>query len=35
MAAQNKLFQRLIWLVDTIYRAGRISREEINRRFAG
>lgn len=34
MAAQNKLFQRLIWLVDTIYSAGHISREEIDRRWA-
>lgn len=34
MAAQNKLFQRLIWLVDTIYSAGQISREEIDRRWA-
>lgn len=33
MAAQNKLFQRLIWLVDTIYSAGRITREEIDRRW--
>ncbi len=34
MAAQNKLFQRLIWLVDTVYSAGHISREEIDRRWA-
>ena len=34
MAAQNKLFQRLIWLVDTIYSAGHITREEIDRRWA-
>ncbi len=34
MAAQNKLFQRLIWLVDTIYSAGQLSREEIDRRWA-
>lgn len=34
MAAQNKLFQRLIWLVDTIYSAGHISRAEIDRRWA-
>lgn len=33
MAAQNKLFQRLIWLVDTIYSAGHITREEIDRRW--
>ena len=34
MAAQNKLFQRLIWLVDTIYSARHISREQIDRRWA-
>lgn len=34
MAAQNKLFQRLIWLVDTIYSAKHITREEIDRRWA-
>lgn len=34
MAAQQKLFQRLIWLVDTIYSAGRITREEIDRRWS-
>ena len=34
MAAQNKLFQRLIWLVDTIYSAGHITREEIDRRWS-
>ncbi len=34
MAAQSKLFQRLIWLVDTIYSAGHISREQIDRRWA-
>ena len=28
------LFNRYIWLVDTIYRAGAISREEIDRRWA-
>lgn len=33
MAAQNKLFQRLIWLVDTIYSAGHITRDEIDRRW--
>lgn len=33
MAAQNKLFKRLIWLVDTIYSAGKITREEIDRRW--
>jgi len=34
MAAQNKLFQRLIWLVDTIYSAGSITRDEIDRRWS-
>lgn len=34
MAAQNKLFQRLVWLVDIVYSAGHISREEIDRRWA-
>ena len=34
MAAQYKLFQRLIWLVDTIYSAGKITRDEIDRRWA-
>lgn len=34
MAAQNKLFQRLIWLVDTIYSAGKITRDEIDHRWA-
>ena len=34
MAAQNKLFKRLIWLVDTIYSAGHITRDEIDRRWA-
>lgn len=34
MAAQSKLFQRLIWLVDTIYSAGHITREQIDRRWA-
>ena len=33
MAAQSKLFQRLIWLVDTIYSAGHITREEIDRKW--
>ena len=33
MAAQSKLFQRLIWLVDTIYSAGHISRDEIDHRW--
>ena len=27
------LFNRYVWLVDTIYRAGRISFEEINDRW--
>ena len=35
MAAQNKLFQRQIWLVDTIYSAGEIAREEIDCRWVG
>ena len=31
---QSKLFQRLIWLVDTIYSAGKITHDEIDRRWA-
>ena len=27
------LFNRYIWLIDTIYRAGKITFEEINRRW--
>ncbi len=34
MAAQSKLFQRLIWLVDTIYSAEHISRDEIDSRWS-
>lgn len=34
MAAQNKLFKRLIWLVDTIFSAGHITRDEIDCRWA-
>ncbi len=34
MAAQNKLFQRLIWLADTIYSAKRITMEEIDNRWS-
>jgi len=34
MAAQKKLFHRLFWLIDTIYSAGKITREEIDRRWA-
>ena len=34
MAAQYKLFQRLIWLVDTVYTAGEITRDEIDRMWA-
>jgi len=34
MSAQNKLFQRLFWLVDTIYSAGPLSRDELDRRWA-
>lgn len=33
MAAQTKLFQRLFWLVDTIYSADRITLREIDRRW--
>ena len=33
MAAQNKLFQRLLWLVDTVYSAGHITLKEIDRRW--
>ena len=29
------LFQQYIWLVDTIHRAGRLTLEEINRRWLG
>lgn len=32
--ASNKLFQRYLWLVDTIYSAGSITRDEIDRRWA-
>ena len=31
---QSTLYKRYIWLVELIYNAGRISREEINRRWA-
>ncbi len=34
MAAQNKLFQRVIWLADTIYSAGPITLDELDRRWA-
>lgn len=34
MAAQNKLFQRLIWLADTIYSAKHITMEEIDSRWS-
>lgn len=34
MAAQKKLFNRLFWLIDTIYSAGKITRDEIDRRWA-
>lgn len=34
MAAQNKLFHRLIWLVNTVYSAKYITQEEIDRRWA-
>ncbi len=33
MGAQNKLFHRLIWLIDTVYSAKRIKIGEINRRW--
>ena len=35
MSASKKLFQRYIWLVDTIYSAGEIACEEIARRWVG
>ena len=35
MSASTKLFQRYIWLVDTIYSAGEITREEIDCRRVG
>jgi predicted DNA-binding transcriptional regulator YafY len=34
MAAQNKLFQRLIWLVDTVHSAGHITKDELDRRWS-
>lgn len=34
MAAQNKLFQRLIWLADTIYSAKRITLEDIDSKWS-
>ena len=34
MAAQNKLFHRLIWLADTVYSAKRITLDEIDRRWS-
>lgn len=34
MAAQNKLFQRIIWLADTIYSAGPITMDELDRRWS-
>ena len=33
MSAQNKLFQRLFWLVDTIYSAAPVTRDEIDHRW--
>lgn len=33
MGAQNKLFHRLIWLIDTVYSAKRIKIDEIDRRW--
>lgn len=32
MGAQNKLFHRLIWLIDTVYSAKRIKIGEIDKR---
>lgn len=34
MAAQNKLFQRLIWLADTVYSAKHITMDEIDSRWS-
>lgn len=34
MAAQNKLFQRVIWLADTIYSAGPITLDELDRKWS-
>ena len=34
MASQFKLFQRLVWLVDTVHTAGGITRDEIDRLWA-
>ena len=35
MSSSNKLILRYIWLVDTIYSAGEIAREEIYCRWVG
>ncbi len=34
MGAQNKLFTRMIWLIDTVYSAGHIKMAEIDRKWA-
>lgn len=34
MATSNRLLQRYVWLVDTVRRAGRITLEEINAKWA-
>lgn len=34
MGAQNKLFHRMIWLIDTVYSAGHIKMAEIDRKWA-
>lgn len=34
MGAQNKLFHRLIWLIDTVYSAGSIKIADIDRKWA-
>ncbi len=33
MGAQNKLFHRMIWLIDTVYSAGHIKMAEIDRKL--
>ena len=33
MGAQNKLFHRLIWLIDTVYSAKRIKMADIDKRW--
>ena len=34
MGAQNKLFHRLVWLIDTVYSAGSIKMADIDRKWA-